>query len=169
MLCVLQLICSSGWIPGYLDFPQAFHSGDALDRLIYAIQPSKCPLPGYQPRQLLRLKKTCYGLLDGPYAWYRHLFRVLTAQLGGYGVSVADPCLFYLYGEHGRLEGLIAVATDNLLHGGSTIHWEKMEWLNKYYKLGKFTKGDGRFVGKEISCRENGSFVVNQPLYGPKI
>lgn len=51
VLSVLQLICSYQWIPGYLDFTQAFHSGDDIKRTIYASQPHDCPLPGYQPRQ----------------------------------------------------------------------------------------------------------------------
>ena len=168
VLCVLQLLCSYQWTPGYLDFTQAFHSGDDIERTIYASQPHDCPLPGYQPRQLLHLLKTCYGLLDGPYAWYRHLNRVLTEKLG-YQVSAADPCLYYYFNEKDELEGVIAVATDDLLHGGTEKHWERMQWLNKHYKLGKFSRGDGRFVGKEITCRSDGSFLVHQQLYAQKI
>ena len=168
VLCVLQLLCSYQWTPGYLDFTQAFHSGDEIERTIYASQPHDCPLPGYQPRQLLQLLKTCYGLLDGPYAWYRHLNRVLTEKLG-YKVSAADPCLYYYFNEKNEMEGVIAVATDDLLHGGTPKHWEKMQWLNQHYKLGKFSKGDGRFVGKEITCRPDGSFLVHQQLYAQKI
>ena len=170
VLCALQLICSNLWIPGYLDFTQAFHSGDQINREVYASQPSECALPGYQHRQLLKLKKTCYGLLDGPFAWYQHLLKVLTQQLG-YRQSAGDPCLFYLTAkdENQSLKGVISVATDDLLHGGDHDHWTNMEWLNQHYKLGKFTKGDGRFVGKEIHCRADGSFLVNQPLFAKKI
>ena len=170
VLCALQLICSHQWIPGYLDFTQAFHSGDNISREVYASQPSECGLPGNHPRQLLKLKKTCYGLLDGPYAWYQHLLRVLTKTLGD-RQSAGDPCLFYLTAddEAKTLKGVISVATDDLLHGGDDDHWKKMQWLNGNYKLGKFTQGDGRFVGKEIHCRPDGSFLVNQPLFAKKI
>ena len=167
VLAVLQLLCSRRWKPGYLDFTQAFHSGDEIKREIYASQPTDCPLPGYSARQLLRLKKTCYGLLDGPYAWYQHLKKVLTSL--DYVCSAADPCLFYLFDAQGLLHGIISVATDDLLHGGTDLHWQKMQWLNENYKLGKFTSGNGRFVGKEIVCREDGSFLVNQPLYTQKL
>ena len=57
---------------------------------------------------------------------------------------------------------MISVATDDLLHGGD-------EQLNQIYKLGKFTQGDGRFVGKEIKCRDGGSILVHQPLFAKKI
>ena len=74
MMLVLQLMSSNYWEPGYLDFTQAFHSGDAIDRTLFAeFPPEGIPNMDVQPRQLLRLKKTCYGLLDGPFAWFRHL------------------------------------------------------------------------------------------------
>jgi len=169
VLCTLQIICSHLWKPGYLDFTQAFHSGDQIKREIYASQPAECPLPGYQARQLLRLMKTCYGLLDGPFAWYHHLKRILVETLG-YEQSAGDPCLFYFWNkEEKKLQGIISVATDDLLHGGDETHWSKMEWLNKNYKLGKFTSGNGRFVGKEIKCRPDGNFLVHQPLFSQKI
>lgn len=167
VLSVLQLLCSLRWTPGYLDFTQAFHSGDQIQREIYAAQPHDCPLPGYSPRQLLKLLKTCYGLLDGPYAWYQHLKKVL-CQLG-YECSAADPCLFFLFDKNRQLQGLISVATDDLLHGGTQVHWDKMKWINEHYKLGKFSTGNGRFVGKEISCRSDGSFLVHQPLNAQKV
>eukprot|EP00435_Cladocopium_sp_Y103_P049590 s3051_g15.t1 len=169
VMCTLQMICSHLWKPGYLDFTQAFHSGDDIDREVYASQPTECHLPGYHPRQLLRLKKTCYGLLDGPFAWYQHLKKILTEVLG-YTQSAGDPCLFYLWNSDDHsLQGVISVATDDLLHGGNQQHWRKMEWLNKNYKLGKFSTGDGRFVGKEIKCQKDGSFLVHQPLFAQKI
>ena len=44
--------------------------------------------------------------------------RLLTEKLG-YQVSAADPCLYYYFNEKNELEGVIAVATDDLLHGGT--------------------------------------------------
>ena len=163
VMLTLQILCSWGWKPGYLDFTQAFHSGDPIDREIYAEQPME-GIPGLQARQLLRLKKCCYGLLDGPFQWYSHLTRILTQELG-YECSEGDPCVFYLFDNDRKMIGMISVATDDLLHGGEAEHWQNMEWLNQNYKLGKFTSGNGRFVGKEISCLPDGSILVNQPIY----
>lgn len=67
MMMVLQVLCSKHWTPGYLDFTQAFHSGDAIQRELYAEQPAE-GIPSMHPKQLLKLLKCCYGLLDGPYA-----------------------------------------------------------------------------------------------------
>ncbi len=132
---------------------QAFHSGDDIQREIYAAQPPE-GMPQCQSRQLVRLLKTCYGLLDGPYAWFIHLSRVLTENLK-YEASTADPCLYFKFDEERRLRGIIVVATDDLLHGGDDEHWKQMRWLNENYQLGKFSHGNGRFVGKEIKCQED--------------
>ena len=94
MMMVLQVLCSMSWTPGYLDFTQAFHSGDAIPRELYAEPPAE-GIPGLDKNQLLKVLKCCYGLLDGPYAWYVHLQKLLVQDLG-YERSKADPCLFFL-------------------------------------------------------------------------
>ena len=95
VIATTQVIVSKGWNMGFLDFTQAFHSGDPITRELYAEQPAE-GIPGLKRGQLLRLRKTCYGLLDGPMAWFRHLRRLLVEELG-YVQSVVDPCIYYLY------------------------------------------------------------------------
>ena len=162
MMMVLQVLCSMSWTPGYLDFTQAFHSGDAIQRELYAEQPAE-GIPNMHKKQLLKILKCCYGLLDGPYAWYVHLQKLLTQDLG-YEMSRADPCLFFLFDTQRRIKGIIGVATDDLLHGGDDDHWQRMKTIQKRYKLGKFGYGDGRFSGKEIKCVDGG-IKVCQPMY----
>ena len=92
-----QIMASMGWIPGFADFTQAFHSGDfgdPIDRELYAEQPAE-GLTNAERGQLLRLRKTCYGLTDGPYAWFKHIVNFICNELG-YRQSVVDPCLFFL-------------------------------------------------------------------------
>lgn len=149
-----------------MDFTRAFHSGDEISRLLFAELPSE-GLPG------VKLKKHCYGLLDGPYQWYVHLQSTL--KQFGYEQSQADPCLFMLFKENHqqgqdeeqgrRIEGIIGVATDDLLHGGGKRHGDNMTWVQQHYKLGKLTKGDGRSVGKEIQCLEDGRIKIHQNMY----
>ena len=124
----------------------------------------------------MKLLKTCYGLTDGPSAWFKHIVRYLTQELG-YRQSIVDPCLFFLDSpgsEHAgqsappsqrQIEGILALATDDLLHGGSELHLQKMEQLRKKYVLGKFTWGAGRFVGKQFTPMAVGSIRVDQEFY----
>ena len=155
------------WVPGYLDFTQAFHSGDAIERILFAEPPPEgIPNMNVQARQLLKLKKTCYGLLDGPFAWFRHLDKLLKEL--GYEQSKGDPCVYYMFQDYNGkkvLVGIIGVATDDLLHAGNDLHWSRMSSIKQKYKLGKFAKGDGRFAGKEIRHLPDGRIKLMQPLY----
>jgi hypothetical protein len=81
-----------------------------------------------------------------------------------------DPCLFFLDSipdEQGKtyVEGVIALATDDLFHGGSARHLAKMEIIRSRYKLGKFTWRSGRFVGKAVTLLEDGSIQLDQKFY----
>ena len=167
VIFVLQVIASMGWVPGFLDFTQAFHSGDEINRELYCSQPKE-GIPGARPEQLLKLLKTCYGLTDGPYAWYQHLARRLQEDFG-YRPSQADPCVFMLHNhdceEGPRLEGIMGVVTDDLVHGGSERHWAAVAQIAKEYKLGKNQTGEGRFTGKQVKLEADGSITVNQEFY----
>ena len=65
--------------------------------------------------------------------------KYLTKTLG-YRQSIIDPCLFFLDSDNQRddIEGIIALATDDLLHGGTDKHLSKMEELKQKYTLGKY-------------------------------
>eukprot|EP00435_Cladocopium_sp_Y103_P040911 s2194_g11.t1 len=162
-LTVAQLIASFCWRLGFLDFTQAFHSGDQIQRLLFATQPRE-GIPGLSPAQLLKLEKVCYGLTDGPLAWFLHLNKFLTKKLG-YAQSLADPCIYYKINNQGRLSGLIAVATDDLLHGGDEEHLQAMEEIRKHYKLGKYQFDKGKFTGKYFEQKEDFSIEVSQAHY----
>ena len=151
MMLVVQLIASFQWDLGFLDFTQAFHSGDPINRVLYAEQPRE-GVPGMVPGQLIQLLKCCYGLTDGPYAWFVHIRRYIVESLG-YEQSRADPCVFFLFagqGQERHLCGVIGLATDDMIHGGNQYHQAKMKQIQEKYKLGKFQFGQGKFCGKEL-------------------
>eukprot|EP00435_Cladocopium_sp_Y103_P033184 s4126_g8.t1 len=165
-ILVLQLIASFCWRLGFLDFTQAFHSGDAIKRLLFAEQPRE-GIPGLVPGQLIKLLKTCYGLTDGPYAWFQHIRRVLVEELN-YTQSRADPCVFFLFTEDNgnrQLHGIIGLATDDMIHGGDQYHDAKMKIIQQRYKLGKFQYDEGRFCGKEMRMEKDGSILIHQSLF----
>ena len=168
---VAQMVESHRWRLGFLDFTQAFMSGDPSQRTIYAAQPRE-GIPGLSPGQLLKLEKVCYGLVDGPYAWFQHLNRMLTKELN-YQQSLADPCIYFQHREvqgpdglwHQELGGIIAVATDDLLHGGDEEHLRCIEIIQQKYKLGKYQFDQGEFTGKQFTTIPDSSILVNQAQY----
>ena len=171
MITVAQLVASHRWRLGFLDFTQAFHAGDKIQRTLYCEQ-SREGVPGMVPGQLLKLLKTCYGLTDGPYAWYQHITRILKVDLK-YTQSISDPCVFYLHDEDGngqkKLVGAIALATDDMPHGGGDRHQANMEWLRSKYKMGKFQFDQGKFTGKTVSMQLDGSISFTQEGYPDQI
>lgn len=86
-----------------------------------------------------------------------------------YVQSLADPCVFYSLRKTAdggqRFGGVIAVATDDLLHGGDEVHLQQMARIQKKYKLGKYQFGQGRFTGKNLATQPDGSVTVNQEHY----
>ena len=68
-------------------------------------------------------------------------------------------------GRGKQLVGIIALATDDMIHGGEAPHWEAMENRRSRYKMGKYAVGNGKFTGKEIVQNEDGSIRIHQAQY----
>ena len=92
-----------------MDVVTAFLNGD-LKEDIYMRQP-----PGYEisgrERQVLKLKKSLYGLKQSPRCWNEKFCHYLKQR--GFTESGADPCIF-TRDRKGRLE-IIAVYVDDLI------------------------------------------------------
>ena len=82
--------------------------------------------------------------MDGPYAWYCHISRIL--QELGYEKSRADPFLFFLRDpSDNSIEGIVGPATDDMVAEVATA-----KTCSQSYQVGKFTTGQGKFTGKNI-------------------
>ena len=77
---------------------------------------------------------------------------------------VLIPAFYPFTNDHGerKLSGIIAMATDDLLHGGEEEHMKRMEKLKEKYKMGKFQFGNGRFCGKNYTNHPDGSITITQ-------
>ena len=162
----LQAISSMQWRIHFADFSQAFMQGDTLQREqpLYC-EPPERTLLGVPPGCLLEIRKTVYGLVDAPFRWNQHLDSSL--QKLGYRPSILDPCLYMLHSneEVARLEGIIMVATDDLVSGGNPRHQKLMDQLKAQYKFGKWEYDKGRFCGKDLSQKDDFSIFVTQEYY----
>ena len=164
VLFSLQILAGLGWAPGYLDFTQAFHSGDALQREACTELPPE-RLPGCHSCQLLNLKKCCYGLLDWLFQWFSHLHAGFDqgARIRGECCRSLPISTFWSRPTTPRnhLRGhRWPFYTEEMRNTGR--RWSGSTNIN--YRLGKFSRGDGRFVGNEIECKPDGSILVHQPL-----
>ena len=167
----LQAISSKQWKMHFADFSQAFMQGDQLQR----DEPLFCETPerellGLPPGCLIEICKTVYGLVDAPYRWNQHLDKAFKSL--GYTPSILDPCCYMLHSLHEtpqgnkkELEGIIMVATDDLISGGGPKHQALMQQLHDQYKFGKWTFGSGRFCGKDLQQNKDYSIFVSQQYY----
>lgn len=65
-LMVAQLVASHRWKLGFLDFTQAFHSGDAIDRLLYATTRSSTMPTPQAGKSVLRAHRWSFSLVQPP-------------------------------------------------------------------------------------------------------
>ena len=89
------------------------------------------------------------------------------------GQSRADPCLFFLHGKledgNTKLEGIIALATDDMIHGGTEKHNNFMNILKNRYEMGKLQHDSGKFTGKDFKMLLDGSIMLSQENYAMNI
>ncbi len=164
----LQIIASHKWRMHFADFSQAFMQGTKLNRQepLYCEMPHGGPINGMNRESLIEIHKTVYGLTDAPFAWNRHLDQELRSL--GYVPHVLDPCFYTLF-QHKEgqkcLEGIIMVATDDLIDAGGPIHQQQMMKLKTRYKFGKWEYDKGRFCGKDLEQLQDQSITVSQEYY----
>lgn len=159
----LQIIASMKWKLHSCDFSQAFMQGDVLARTepLYSEQPKE-GMPNVQPGCLIKILKTVYGLTDAPYRWNQHLDNRLRKE--GYRPSILDPCLYFLHVQ-GKLEGVIMLATDDMITGGTQKHIDIMQRIRQEYKFGKWEYDQCRFCGKDVRQSEDFSIEVSQEYF----
>eukprot|EP00435_Cladocopium_sp_Y103_P035529 s1685_g9.t1 len=164
----LQAISSQQWRIHFADFSQAFMQGGLLQRdaPLYC-EPPERELLGLPPNCLIEIRKTVYGLVDAPFRWNQHLDSTFRSM--GYVPSILDPCCYLLHSKDANnctnLDGIIMVATDDLVSGGNARHHTLMEQLRSQYKFGKWEYDSGRFCGKDLQQHKDGSIHVSQQYY----
>ena len=67
--------------------------------------------------------------------------------------------------DKSTLEGIIMVATDDLISGGNERHQALMETMKQRYKFGKWEYDQGRFCGKDLKQQSDFSIKVSQQYY----
>eukprot|EP00435_Cladocopium_sp_Y103_P070350 s367_g35.t1 len=161
----LQILASKNWRMHFADFSQAFMQGDGLQREqpLFCEPPVK-DLPGVQHGSSIQICKTVYGLVDAPYRWNQHMDQLFKSM--GYKPSLLDACCYMLHSEdHTTLEGIIMVATDDLISGGNSRHQALMNEMKQKYKFGKWEHDVGRFCGKDLKQHKDFSITVSQQYY----
>ena len=94
--CATQFAANCQWDLYHMDLKTAFLQGEAYDetRDIICQIPAEC---GYPPHIGAKMKKSAYGLNDGPRRWWQVVDKALLSY--GLAPTRADRCTYILYGD----------------------------------------------------------------------
>lgn len=151
------------------DIKTAFLNGDATeyDREIYGDPPEDVrEMMGLREKELFRIRKAVYGLLNAPRRWIDKLAKELKSS--GWVRSRLEPCTWCMYVD-GRMTGLIGVHVDDVLICGEGPEYDsKVQTLLSTFPFGSWK--DARkeritFCGAELSQEADGTLRLNQERY----
>lgn len=88
----MTLAIHLGWITKQIDFRNSFVQETLREKVYISLPPGFTGTDG-TINSVLRLKKSLYGLVQAPRAWYYHLSEAMINL--GYKKSESDPCMFF--------------------------------------------------------------------------
>ena len=99
---VLTLLCmNKDWVAEITDVKGAFLHGEFEDGEVIYMKIPQGFEKHYKPDEVLKLKKTIYGLKQAAMCFWRKLVKGMESM--GQTRSNADPCLYYSWGKFGLL------------------------------------------------------------------
>ena len=165
------------WVPCFLDLTQAFHSGDEINRELYCFRPKEA-IPGAHPEQILKIRRTCYGLTDGPFAWAPALnlldCKKIIAQEHTRGKNQAGEGRFS--GKHVKLEPDGSITVNQDVYAQEKVHHTPLTRKRKQQSYSRCTPQEierlRRFLGalswlvKETRCDGRQSLAASTSVPG---
>ena len=118
-MIILQLIASMGWSLGSFDIKAAFLQGRPQRDRVIGLEPvaELAKAMNLSPKEICRLDKSAYGLIDAPYLWFKTLHDELVSL--GFFSSPFDPCVYLLKNPKTKeLAGVLGIHVDDGIHGG---------------------------------------------------
>lgn len=157
---VIQQCASRRWHLKSWDVRTAFLSGDFEDRALYMDVPAD--LRRYldlSSSEVFRLRKSAYGFVNAPKAWFTRLDRELRSL--GFVPFLLDQCiiLYRLYRSDGsgELAGLLGCHVDDLLGGGDASFDAAMSALARKVEFGSAESGTFVYRGRRFGGSRRGS------------
>ncbi|CAE7948536.1 RE1 [Symbiodinium sp. KB8] len=168
LLTVLQVSASKRWQLAAGDVQAAFLQGVELRRELWISQP-KGGVEGLDPRQIAKVNKGIFGLIESPRMWYDRLSGVLTTEVFAYDgntyklvQSPLDPCVFMLLqeGEAKEPEALLTVHVDDILIGApAPLNKFLQTEISRLFPVDDWIEGAFEYTGSFIEVTEEGVTV----------
>ena len=141
------------------DIKSAYLQGELLKRKIYVRPPKEAKVEG----KLWLLLQGAYGIVDGGRLFYLKLSEKLI-ELGMHRTHSEGAIFTYV--KKGKLHGLIATHSDDLIMAGDKVFEEDIERkLKMSFQFSKIEENSFKYCGCYITRREDGSIELDQQEY----
>ena len=165
-MLLLQTIASKGWDLQSFDIKAAFLQGKNQKDRILAIEPVAeiIQMMKLSSREICKLEKGAYGLVDAPYMWFQAILEELIKL--GFEQSPFDPCMFTLRNpQNQQLDGILGLHVDDGLCAGNHHFRDKLRLLEEKYPFGTKRVGQLTFTGIEMNQTPEGTIHLSQSKY----
>ena len=159
---MFALSASLKWPVETMDITSAFLQSNKMEREVFVKPPADIRKRGI----IWKLKKPLYGLGDSARMWYLTLRGHITKM--GCEMSKIDKSLFMYY-ENNKLQGMIVIHVDDILHSGST-RFKKTIIKSIYdkFKVSRSHSGVFTYIGWNVS-QEKDCIYIDQQSYAQAI
>ncbi|CAE7496514.1 GIP [Symbiodinium sp. CCMP2592] len=172
LIVLLQLAASLRWELSAGDIQAAFLNGLEIQRELFMEQP-RGGVEGLDPRQLPRIRKGIFGLVESPRMWYDRLDQVLTEEIFVIdGVHhrlrpcPLDPCVYLLQAEGElRPRAYIGIHVDDLIIlAPREVRLALQEKISALFPVDSWESEEFDYIGSRITVKD-GTVVVNQAAF----
>ena len=169
---ILQLAASNRWTVEVGDVKTAFLQGDKteVDRDVY-LEPVREIMNRMHmnPKQLLKLEGSAYGLRTAPRTWYMRVRKDMESL--GWRCHQLDQCTFMAY-EGQELIGIAGVYVDDFVIAGDITNRQWIaakDKLVKLYNWGKWDKHQFTLCGVQYQQHNDYSISMSMQEYTEKM
>ena len=163
---MLQYAAGQQWGAWKGDVAAAFLQGRECTEDMFCI-PTKelCGKMGIPQESVVRLRKSCYGLVQAPYEWYETVRTFLLSI--GFRQANSDPCCWLLV-VNGETKAIVSGHVDDFMFVAQNgeENWEtaKRE-IQEKFRWGEFEVDNFTQCGVQISRQDDGGYILSQERY----
>ena len=158
MKLILSLAAENGYSICLADIKTAFLQTQGINREIYVKPPREA---NAHRNTYWKLKKTTYGLVDGPIVWFNYAQGILKEY--GITFSAVDKTLGVKKDNNGKIELVLGMQVDDFLYAGTPAALKELTaFLKQRFIVGSFQRNKFMFCGVSVIQAPNKDIVISQ-------
>ena len=163
---MLQVAAGQQWGAWKGDVAAAFLQGRECTEDMFCVPTRElCEKMGIPRESVVRLRKSCYGLVQAPYEWYETVRTFLLSI--GFRQANSDPCCWLLV-VNGETKVIVSGHVDDFMFVAQTgeTNWETAKQrIQEKFRWGEFEVDSFTQCGVQITRQDDGGFILSQERY----